>query len=166
MMLARLHVILLALLLLAPLQLLAGDVEYGSNEKAGQFAELGDIKMYYETYGEGEPLLLIHGNGQSVSDMHFQIAYFASDYQVIVADSRAHGKTSVGNPPLNYVQMMEDYNALLEQLGVTGANVVGWSDGGIVALLLAYHHPDKVSKLAILGANLFPGLFAIEPWVP
>ena len=144
--------ILLLLVLTIPASSLAESDAYGSNADAGQFAELNGIKMYYETYGKGAPLLLIHGNGQNIASMNFQIEYFSRDYQVIVADSRAHGKTGKGDSVLNYVQMTEDYKALLDQLGVGPANVIGWSDGGIQALLLAISHPDKVNKLAVMGA--------------
>jgi len=162
---------LLAMLLAVPLSGLATDgetdvVPYGDNPQNGHFASVNGIEMYYETYGSGEPLLLIHGNGQSIADVHFQIAQFAHGYRVIVTDSRAHGKSGLGTDRLTYMQMMEDYNALLEQLNVTGAHVVGWSDGGIQALLLAIHHPDKVAKMAIMGANLRPDQTAINAWVP
>ncbi len=163
---SKLPKILLFLLLAAPLQLLADAIPYGNNPEAGHYASVNGIEMYYETYGSGEPLLLIHGNGQSIVDMHFQVASFARKYRVIVADSRAHGKSGLGSGPLTYMQMMEDYNGLLEQLDVSKAMVLGWSDGGILSLLLAIHHPDKVKKMAVMGANLQPGPEAIEAWVP
>ncbi len=162
----RLPPVLLLLLAFVSLATSADDTSYGNNPDAGHYAELNGIKMYYETYGSGEPLLLIHGNGQSIVDMQFQIAYFAPNYRVIVADSRGHGKSGLGTGRLTYLQMVEDYNALLEQLDVTGAYVLGWSDGGIQALLLAIRHPDKVRKMAIMGANLRPDQTAIEAWVP
>jgi pimeloyl-ACP methyl ester carboxylesterase len=139
-------------------------IPYGSNPQAGRHADVNGIKLYYETYGSGDPLLVIHGNGQRIADMHFQIAHFAGNYQVIVADSRGHGKSGLGTDQLTYIQMMEDYNALLDQLGFAGVNIIGWSDGGILSLLLAIHHPDKVNKMAIMGANLHPGETAIYPW--
>ena len=83
--------------------------------------------------------------------------------RVIVVDSRGHGKSNLGTDHLTYIQMMEDYNALLDRLGVNGTNVIGWSDGGILALLLAIHHPDKVNKMAIMGANLRPDESAVDP---
>jgi len=162
----RLPPVLLLLLVLVSTATNAEDTPYGDNPEAGHFAKLNGIKMYYETYGSGDPLLLIHGNGQSIVDMQFQIAYFAHNYSVIVADSRGHGKSGLGTGRLTYVQMVDDYNALLEQLDVAGAYVVGWSDGGIQALLLAIRHPDKVRKMAIMGANLRPDQTAIEAWVP
>jgi pimeloyl-ACP methyl ester carboxylesterase len=167
--LPRLPFILLCLMLTASLHALAADnqpetIPYGSNPQAGHHAEVDGITMYYETYGSGDPLLVIHGNGQKIADMHFQIAHFSRNYQVIVADSRGHGKSGLGTDQLTYIQMMEDYNTLLDQLGIAGANIIGWSDGGVLGLLLAIHHPDKVNKMAIMGANLRPGETAIYPW--
>jgi len=161
--LKRLPTILLFVFFLTPLYALADTAAYGNNPEAGQYAELNGIKMYYETYGNGAPVLVIHGNGQSIADMYFQIVHFAKTNKVIVADTRGHGKSGLGTDHLNYVQMMEDYNLLLEQLGVTGANIIGWSDGGILALLLAIHHPDKVNKMATMGANLRPDKSAVDP---
>jgi len=156
---------LLVVFLATPLYTQADTIAYGSNAEAGQYAGLNGIKMYYETYGSGDPVLVIHGSGQSIADMNFQIAHFAKSNRVIVVDSRGHGKTNLGTDHLTYIQMMEDYNALLDQLGVNGTNVIGWSDGGILSLLLAIHHPDKVNKLAIMGANLRPDDSAVDPEV-
>ena len=159
----KLPIVLLVLLLATPLYTQADTVAYGSNAEAGQYAELNGIKMYYETYGSGDPVLVIHGSGQSIADMHFQVAHFAANNKVIVVDSRGHGKSGLGTGNLTYIQMMEDYNALLDQLGLTGVNVIGWSDGGIQSLLLAIHHPEKVNKMAIMGANLRPDESAVDP---
>src|SRR5437868_343082 len=66
---------------------------YGRNAAAGKYADIRGFKMYYETYGKGEPLLIIHGNGGSINNFLYQIPYFAKTYQVIIADSRAQGKS-------------------------------------------------------------------------
>lgn len=140
-------------------------IAYGNNPDAGQYLSVNGIDLYFEVYGSGKPLLVIHGNGQSIADMHFQIEHFSDDYKVVVADSRGHGKTGLGDDPLTYLQMMEDYNVLLEHLGLAQVNVFGWSDGGILALLLAINHPEKVGKMAIMGANLRPDQSAFRTWV-
>ena len=132
------------------------DVPYGHNPAAGKFAEINGIKLYYETYGSGRPMLQIHGNGDNIAGMGNQIKFFATHYRVIAADSRGQGKSAMGPGRLTYEQIAEDLNALLDQLGVKSADIFGRSDGGIVGLLLAIHHPDKVGKLAIMGANLRP----------
>lgn len=132
------------------------ETPYGENETVGRFAEVNGLRVYYEIYGEGPPMLQIHGNGSSIQGMGNQIEFFASRFQVIVADSRGHGKSNMGSGRLTYEQMAEDANALLEELDLREVYVLGWSDGGNVGLLLAMNHPDKVRKLAIMGANLNP----------
>ncbi|WP_298390175.1 alpha/beta hydrolase [Hydrotalea sp.] len=138
---------------------------YGRNEKAGHYVYTRGINIYYETYGNGTPLLIIHGNGGSINNFLYQIPYFAKEYRVILADSRAQGKTMDSGDSLSYEMMTDDLNALLDSLHVDSCNVIGWSDGGINGILLAIRHPEKVKKLAVTGANLWPDTLAIDPWV-
>ena len=138
-------------------------IDYGNNAKVGKYITTRGIKMYYETYGQGEPLLMIHGNGGSISAFKYQIGFFQKHYKVIVADSRAQGKTIDYGEVLNYEMMAEDMNALLDSLHIASAKVIGWSDGGINGLLLAIHHPEKVNKLVISGANLIPDDSVLDP---
>lgn len=143
-------------------------VPYGDNKEAGKYAKIRGINMYYETYGEGKPLLIIHGNSGSIGDFEKQIPYFSKKYKVILADSRDHGKTLDTLhmlDSLSYEQMSDDYAALLTHLKIDSAYVLGWSDGGINGLLLAMRHPEKVKKLAITGANLWPDTNSVEPYV-
>ena len=138
---------------------------YGRNPAAGKYADIRGFKMYYEIYGKGEPLLIIHGNGGSINNFLYQIPYFAKNYQVIIADSRAQGKSVDPTDSLSYEMMTDDLNALLDNLHLKSCYVIGWSDGGINGLLLAIRHPDKVKKLAITGANLWPDTTAVDPFV-
>ena len=142
-----------------------GAIDYGNNAKAGHYAPIQGIKMYYEIYGTGKPLLLIHGNGLSISSFSKQIPYFSKEYKVIIADSRAQGKSVDTGDILNYEMMADDLNALLDHLRLDSCFVIGWSDGGINGLLLVMRHPEKVKKLAITGANLWPDSTAIDPWL-
>ncbi len=139
-------------------------IPYGKNAKAGKYADIRGFKMYYETYGTGEPLLIIHGNGGSIGDFNFQIPYFEKKYKVILADSRAQGKSIDNGDSLTYEMMADDLDALLDVLNLDSCYVIGWSDGGINGLLLAMRHPEKVRKLAVTGANLWPDSSAIDPY--
>ena len=139
--------------------------EYGRNDKTGKYVRTRGFDMYYETYGTGAPLLIIHGNGGSINNFVYQIPYFAKDYRVIVADSRAQGKSTDTRDSLSYEMMADDLNALLDSLRLDSCFVIGWSDGGINGLLLAMRHPDKVKKLAVTGANLWPDTTAVDPFV-
>ena len=138
---------------------------YGRNDKAGKYIKTRGINMYYETYGTGEPLLIIHGNGGSIKDFLYQIPYFAKSYKVLLADSRAQGKSVDTKDSLSYEMMADDLNALLDSLHIDSSYVIGWSDGGINGLLLAMRHPAKVKKLAVTGANLWPDITAVDPFV-
>jgi pimeloyl-ACP methyl ester carboxylesterase len=137
-------------------------IVYGSNPAAGNSFVFNGARFYYETYGRGTPLLLIHGNGESIVSFKEQIGEFARHHRVIAMDSRGQGKSELGTIPLTYEQMAEDTNALLDHLRLRQVEVLGWSDGGIIGLLLTIHHPDKVSMLAVMGANLQPE--AAYPW--
>ena len=139
-------------------------VPYGSNQVVGKYVDVNGIRMYYEEYGQGKPLLLIHGNGGSILHMGYQIQYFSKQYRCIVADSRAHGKSGIGTGRLTYEVMANDWAALLDHLKIDSAYIIGWSDGGILGLLLAINHPKKVSKLAAMGANLRPDSTAVYAW--
>lgn len=138
---------------------------YGNNPAAGKYANIRGIRLYYEVYGTGKPLLLLHGNGGSIKDFKHQIPYFAKTHRVIAVDSRAQGKSVDTGDSLSYEMMADDFAALLTSLRVDSCRVIGWSDGGIDGLLLAMRHPEKVAKLAITGANLWPDTTALEPFL-
>jgi pimeloyl-ACP methyl ester carboxylesterase len=140
-----------------------GTVPYGANAAAsGTFMRDG-ITFYYETYGEGEPLLMVHGNGLSIASFRPQIEFFKSRYRIIAMDSRGQGKSGDGDGPITYEQMTDDLAALLDHLQTGPVDVLGWSDGGIEALLLGIHHPDKVKKIVAMAANLNPTSAAVYP---
>jgi len=134
---------------------------YGHNKTTGKYYDIRGIKMYCEVYGQGQPLLIIHGNGGSINNFIYQIPYFSKKYKVIVADSRAQGNSVDKGDSLTYEMMADDYAALLDQMKIDSAFVIGWSDGGINGLLLATRHPEKVKKLAVTGANLWPDTTAV-----
>lgn len=138
-------------------------INYGNNKAAGKYYTVRGIKMYCETYGSGQPLLMIHGNGGSIAAFRNTIPYFAKKYKVIVTDSRAHGKTIDANDSLSFEMMADDEAALLDAMHIDSADVIGWSDGGIIALVMAMRHPKKVTKLAATGANLWPDSTALIP---
>ena len=134
---------------------------YGHNKVAGKYYDIRGFKMYCEVYGKGQPLLIIHGNGGSINNFIYQIPYFSKKYKVIIADSRAQGKSTDNGDSLTYEMMADDYAALLDAMKIDSAYVIGWSDGGINSLLLSIRHPEKVKKMAITGANLVPDTTAV-----
>jgi pimeloyl-ACP methyl ester carboxylesterase len=139
------------------------SIPYGDNPAAGKYYNIRGIKMYTEVYGEGKPLLMIHGNGGSMSAFSKNVPYFSKNYKVILVDSRAHGKSTDPSDSLSFEQMADDFSTLLDTMHIAKTYVIGWSDGGINALLLAMRHPGKVIKLASTGANLWPDSTALIP---
>jgi pimeloyl-ACP methyl ester carboxylesterase len=134
---------------------------YGHNDKVGKYYDVRGVKIYCEVYGEGQPLLFIHGNSGSMRDFSYQIPFFSKKYKLIMVDSRAQGKSVDKGDSLTYEMMADDFASLLDQMKIDSAYVVGWSDGGINGLLLAMRHPEKVRKLAVTGANLVPDTTAV-----
>lgn len=137
--------------------------KYGSNPAAGKTFVQDGITFYYETYGSGEPVLLVHGNGGNIASLTAQIDHFRKHYLVIAMDSRDHGKSGDSPDKLTYEKMTDDLAALLDHLSVGPVNVLGWSDGGIEALLLGVRHPAKVKKIAAMAPNLNPSEEAVYP---
>ncbi len=138
-------------------------IQYGNNSEAGKYYYVRGIKLYVEEYGNGRPLILLHGNGGSISTMSTIIPYFSNSYRTIVIDSRAHGKSIDLGDSLSFEMMADDVARLIDQMKIDSAYIIGWSDGGIIALETALRHPGKVRKLASTGANLWPDSTALLP---
>jgi pimeloyl-ACP methyl ester carboxylesterase len=129
------------------------QINYGSNKQVGKYANVNDIKVYYEIYGAGEPLLLLHGNSGSIENFLYQIPDLSKKYKVIAVDSRAQGRSTDSDKEITYALMASDMSELIDKLNLGSVYVVGWSDGGNVGLELAFAHPQKVKKLVTFGAN-------------
>lgn len=140
------------------------DTPYGTNKQVGKYVEINGANIYYEEYGKGEPIFLIHGNSANIMTMGNQIDYFKTDYRVISADSRGHGNSELKTDSLTYIQIADDLAKLAEHLKLDSYSVIGWSDGGIVGLLMGIRHQDRVAKIVAMGANLRPDTTAIYNW--
>jgi len=116
------------------------------------YVAVNGLNMYYEVHGDGSPLLLPHGGGGSIPEKW--IPFFAPHFRVIAPEQMGHGRTAdVLDRSFHYHDMAEDTVELMRQLGIESATVVGYSDGGIIGLDMAIHHPERVTKLAVTGAN-------------
>jgi len=123
---------------------------------APHWTALNNHKLYYETYGSGAPLLLLHGGGGSAQQFSNQIAYFEKTHFIVAPEQIGQGHTPDVRGPLTYSAMADDTAALLRQLNLKNVDVIGWSDGGILALMLAVRHPELVRRLVVSGANFAP----------
>lgn len=136
-------------------------IDYGNNPQAGHYAHVNGIQLYYEIYGSGEPLIMLHGNSGSINTFSHQIPFFEKYYRVIAIDSRLQGKSGGSPDTLSYELMASDFCELMDYLNIDSANVLGWSDGGINGLIMAMNCPLKVKKLAVSGANIVPDTTAL-----
>jgi pimeloyl-ACP methyl ester carboxylesterase len=117
------------------------------------YAPVNDIQMYYAVYGQGEPLIMLHG-GLGHSDVWGnQIPVFAQHFKVICADSRGHGRSTRSAQPYSYALMASDVVALMDYLKIDKASIIGWSDGGIIGIDIAINHPERLNRLFAFGAN-------------
>ena len=114
-----------------------------------------DIELYYEEKGDGDPLILLHGNGEDHEYFKNQIPFFAKKYRVIAIDTRGHGRSPRGNAPFRIRQFAEDLRAFMDEKKIEKANILGFSDGGNIALVFALRYPQRVNKLILNGANLY-----------
>jgi len=116
------------------------------------YAPVNDLNMYYELHGDGPPLLLLHGGSGSIPEKW--VPFFTPLFRVMAPEQMGHGRTAdVIDRPFHYHDMAEDTLELMRQLGIESTVVVGYSDGGIIGLDMAIHHPERVIKLAVTGAN-------------
>ncbi len=132
-----------------------GCAARSSRTGAGRYAMVAGYGMYYEEYGHGRPLVLLHGGLNTIAGSFArQIPEFARAHRVIAIEQAGHGHTPDARETLSYAQMAEDTADLLRQLNAAPADVVGWSDGGIIALVIATRHPELVRRLVISGASI------------
>ena len=115
------------------------------------------IQLHYQDQGSGEPLILLHGNGEDSTYFVHQIEDFSRTFRVIAPDTRGHGKSPRGTAPFTLPQFAEDLLEFLDRLGLERVDLLGFSDGGNIALLFALRHPERVRRLVLNGANLDPG---------
>ncbi|MGL4629971.1 MAG: alpha/beta fold hydrolase [Leadbetterella sp.] len=138
------------LLLLLPFFTYA-QINYGSNK--GKYTTIRGTKMYYEEYGKGTPLLLIHGGLGDISAFKNIIPSLSKKYRVIIPDSPGLGRSDYADSTLSYALIADYHSQLIDKLKLDSVYITGWSDGAIVGLILAKKRLDKVKKLISVGAN-------------
>ena len=119
-----------------------------------EFVDCGDARIACYDIGRGRPLVLLHGNGEDSSYWKAQIPEFTRFYRVIAVDSRGHGASESGTQGLSFALMAEDLKKVLDARGVKKAHILGFSDGGNLAIKFALTYPDYVDKLILNGANV------------
>jgi pimeloyl-ACP methyl ester carboxylesterase len=124
--------------------------------EASGLAPVNGIRLWYAEFGHGAPIILIHGGLANSDYWGLQVPVFAAHYHVIVLDSRGHGRSTRTDTPIGYDLMSSDVLALMDYLHIRKAAIIGWSDGAIIGLDIAIHHPDRVTRLFAFAANSDP----------
>jgi pimeloyl-ACP methyl ester carboxylesterase len=129
--------------------------QYGTNKNAGHYLNVGDAKIYYEVYGQGRPLILLHGGVYGYIDEYAEyIPTLSKSYKVIAIALRGHGKSEIGTKSISYKQLADDAIAVLQKESKDSAVVIGFSDGGITAYVLAAEYHNKIRQVVSIGSGL------------
>jgi pimeloyl-ACP methyl ester carboxylesterase len=124
------------------------------------YAEVNGVKIWYAVFGKGQPVILLHGGLANSNYWGSLVPALSGEYQVIVMDSRGHGRSTRNSEQIGYDLMASDVLALMDFLKVEKAALVGWSDGAIIGLDIAIHHPERLTKLFAFAANSDPDAVA------
>lgn len=127
---------------------------------------MDSIQLHWEERGHGEPLVLLHGNGEDGSYFRHQMACFSGKYRVMAVDTRGHGRSPRGSAPFTIGTFAEDLRDFLDQRGLDRVHLLGFSDGGNIALTFALAHPERVDRLILNGANLDPSGVKLHIQIP
>jgi len=138
-------------------------IPYGDNKEVGKYISINGVQHYYEIYGNGAPLLLIHGNGTGIKGWAAQIEFFRKKYKVYTIDCRGRGKSELGKDTLTYMQQANDMATFIQLMKIDSVYVVGKSDGGIIGILLGVYFPQNIKKIVAFGANMQPDSTALYP---
>jgi len=128
------------------------NAQAGPKPQKSGHVEANGINYYYEIYGRGAPLLLLHGGLGSIGMFNPDISQLAKDRQVIAVDLQGHGRTALGDRPISHVANGDDMDVLLGKLGYDSVDAMGYSFGGGAALRLAIQHPNRVRRLVVVSA--------------
>ena len=113
-----------------------------------------NIVLHHIEQGSGEPLILLHGNGEDAGYFVHQMEPFSRHFRVIAVDTRGHGQTPRGEAPFTIRQFAEDLRVFMDTQGIVKASILGFSDGGNIAMVFALKYPERVDRLILNGANL------------
>jgi pimeloyl-ACP methyl ester carboxylesterase len=135
-------------------------IAYGNNSAAGHYVKSDDAKIYYEVYGKGQPIVLLHGGlfGSTIEMSNF-IDSISKNFQVIAISTRGHGKSDIGSTPLTLEQRAKDVLNVINQVTKEKVILLGFSDGGYTSYKFGSMYPDRVIKMIVIGAGIvYPGL--------
>lgn len=129
-------------------------IPYGNNPKAGHYYNVGDARIYYERYGQGKPVVLLHGGLYGyINEYEFLIPKLAQTHEVIAIGTRGHGKSEIGTNVFSYEQLADDAYQIIRSITRDSVLIIGFSDGGVTGYKLTTRHPELVRKLVLIGSS-------------
>lgn len=135
-------------------------IPYGNNPKAGKYVQSDDARIYYEVYGAGPPLLLLHGGYYGyISEFEMYFPELIRNFTVIAVATRGHGKSEIGHQDMTYQLFAKDAVAVLRKEGLSSVRVMGFSDGAITGMVLAAEYPEYVIRLVSMGGGINTGMY-------
>ncbi len=129
-------------------------IPYGTNDAAARRLKVGDAKIYYEVYGEGRPVVLLHGGFSYIDKFHRYIPVLSQKYKVIAIATRGYGRSEMGHRTYSYELLAEDVYQVIKKEARDKAVIVGSSDGAMIAYITAYKYPEVVRKVVAMGGSL------------
>jgi pimeloyl-ACP methyl ester carboxylesterase len=124
------------------------------------YAQVNGVRIWYAVFGHGQPVILLHGGLANSNYWGHLVPALSNEFQVVVIDSRGHGRSTRNVEPLGYELMATDVLAVMDTLKLDKAAIVGWSDGAIIGLDIAMHHPERLTRLFAFAANSDPDAVA------
>ncbi len=129
-------------------------IPYGNNPSVGHYVKSGDAKIYYEVYGKGSPIVILHGGiVGSTLEMGQFIDSLSQKHQIIAISTRGHGRSTMGNTPPTYDQKSKDVAAVISEVTKEKVSILGFSDGAYTAYFFAKNYPEKINKIVAIGAG-------------
>jgi len=125
---------------------------YPSPDSSG-YSDVNGVRIFHAEWGEGDPVILLHGGLGSIEAFANQIPAIAEGHKVIAIDSRGHGRSTRDATSYSYELMASDVLAVMDEMSIDSAAFVGWSDGGIISLELAINHPERITSAFVIGTN-------------
>lgn len=145
----------LFLLLFCGLSAKTQVIAYGNNPQAGRYLQVADATLYYEAYGAGSPLFLLHGDTFGyISEFEQYIPLLAKHFRIIIPAMRGHGKSEIGTKEYSYKLFGDDVLAIAEKEKIARFSVMGFSAGATTAYYLAAHYPERITKLVALAGAI------------
>lgn len=142
------------LLLSVNYNLLSQNIPYGFNDKNGRYANTGDANIYYEVYGEGKPVVLLHGGFAYIDQYKGYIPILSEKYKIIAIAHRGYGKSEIGTKEFSYRLLAEDLKTILQKESQEKAILIGFSSGAWLSYFMAIEYPEIIDKVVAMGGDL------------